>query len=38
MEEAVNLQMYAGVGESSFDMVWEPWGLKCLRESDLGIW
>lgn len=38
MEEAVNLQMDAGIGESAFDMLRKPWGLKYLRESELGIW
>lgn len=38
MAEAVNLQMYAVIGESSSDMLRKLWGLKYLREPELGIW
>lgn len=35
MAEAVNLQMHAGIGEASFDMLRKPWGLEYLRVRDL---
>lgn len=38
MAEAVNLQMYAGIADSSFDILRKPWGLKYLREAELEIW